>query len=176
MVTYTNPDYSEPDVALTMGDLVDDEPVLVRFHSECLTGEVFGSCRCDCGGQLEIAMAQIATERRGVILYMRQEGRGIGLANKVRAYALQDEGLDTVEANEALGFPADLRTWGAGAAMLRDLGVTQVRLLTNNPHKVQGLASHGIDIVERVPVVVPAVSENRRYLATKRQKLGHLIA
>jgi 3,4-dihydroxy 2-butanone 4-phosphate synthase / GTP cyclohydrolase II len=176
MITYTNPDYPEPDVALAMGDVAGDEPVLVRFHSECLTGDVFGSRRCDCGEQLQAAMAQVAAAGSGVILYMRQEGRGIGLVNKIRAYALQDEGLDTVEANEALGFPADLRTWGAGAAMLHDLGVRRVRLMTNNPCKVQGLTSHGIDVVERLPIVVSPVNENRFYLESKRQKLGHLIA
>lgn len=164
-----------PDLALVMGDVADGDPVLVRVHSECLTGDAFGSARCDCGEQLQRAMGLIAAEGRGVLLYVRQEGRGIGLHNKLRAYQLQDQGLDTVEANERLGFPADLRTYGLGAQILRDLGVTRLRLLTNNPRKVVGLQGHGLEIVERVPLIVSAGRHNQRYLATKLQKLGHLI-
>jgi 3,4-dihydroxy 2-butanone 4-phosphate synthase/GTP cyclohydrolase II len=176
MVTaYDNPLAPNPDLALTMGDVADGEPVLVRVHSECLTGDVFGSARCDCGEQLRQALALIGREGRGVLLYVRQEGRGIGLHNKLRAYQLQDQGLDTVEANERLGFPADLRTYGLGAQILADLGVRRLRLLTNNPRKVVGLAGHGLDIVERLPLVVPPGLDNRRYLAAKRAKLGHLL-
>jgi 3,4-dihydroxy 2-butanone 4-phosphate synthase/GTP cyclohydrolase II len=175
VTAYDNPFYSEPDLALTMGDIMGANPVLVRFHSECLTGDVFGSSRCDCGDQLHMAMEQIAAEGRGVILYMRQEGRGIGLSNKLHAYRLQDQGLDTVEANERLGFAADLRTYGPGAQMLHDLGVERIRLLTNNPRKVAGLEAHGIKVLERVPLIVAAGPDNRRYLSAKRQKLGHLL-
>ena len=174
VTAYENPLYPHPDLALTMRNVADGEPVLARVHSECLTGDVFGSARCDCGEQLQRAMALIAAEGRGVLLYVRQEGRGIGLHNKLRAYQLQDQGLDTVEANERLGFPADLRTYGLGAQILRDLGVTRLRLLTNNPRKVVGLAGHGLEIVERLPLVVTPGADNRRYLATKREKLGHL--
>ncbi len=176
MVTaYDNALYPEPDLALAMGDVIGDDPVLVRFHSECLTGDVFGSSRCDCGDQLRMAMEQIASVGRGVILYMRQEGRGIGLTNKLRAYQLQDRGLDTVEANEHLGFPADLRTYGPGAQILRDLGVRRIRLLTNNPRKLAGLKAHGLEIVERVPLITTANQDNRHYLYVKREKLGHLL-
>ncbi len=162
-------------LALVMGNVNDGRPVLVRVHSECLTGEVFGSQRCDCGAQLDRAMEMIAAEGRGVILYMRQEGRGIGLCNKLRAYALQERGLDTVEANHQLGFPADLRDYRVGAHILIDLGIHEVRLLTNNPQKVKGLERHGLRVVERVPLIVPPTAENWAYLRTKRDKMGHLL-
>ncbi len=162
-------------LALVMGDVDGDRPVLVRAHSECLTGEVFGSLRCDCGPQLEQAMAIIAAEGRGVILYIRQEGRGIGLCNKLRAYALQEQGFDTVEANERLGFLPDLRDYGTGAQILADLGIEELRLLTNNPRKVVGLEGYGMHVVERIPLIVPATAENRAYLQAKREKLGHLL-
>jgi 3,4-dihydroxy 2-butanone 4-phosphate synthase/GTP cyclohydrolase II len=162
-------------VALVFGDVTTPEPVLVRVHSECLTGDVFGSLRCDCGFQRDMAIKAIAEKERGVFLYMRQEGRGIGLHNKIRAYALQDDGADTVEANAQLGFPPDLRHYGIGAQILVDLGVEQMRLLTNNPTKVVGLESYGIHITERVPLVVESNPENISYLRTKRDKLGHLF-
>jgi 3,4-dihydroxy 2-butanone 4-phosphate synthase/GTP cyclohydrolase II len=162
-------------LALVKGDVGGDEPVLVRVHSECLTGDVFGSGRCDCGHQLHNAMRMIQKEGRGAILYMRQEGRGIGLENKLHAYHLQEKGLDTVEANIKLGFPPDLRDYGAGAQMLVDLGISKVRLLTNNPCKIKGLAGYGIEIVERVPIVVEATEHDKRYLDTKRDKMGHMI-
>lgn len=162
-------------VALVKGEISTDEPILVRVHSECLTGDLFGSLRCDCGLQMECALMQIERAGRGVFLYMRQEGRGIGLENKIRAYVLQDEGRDTVQANEDLGFPPDLRDYGIGAQILVDLGVRKMRLLTNNPRKVVGLKAYGIDIVERVPVEVPPNENNIRYLATKRDKLGHFL-
>lgn len=163
-------------IALTKGDPTDAKPILVRVHSQCLTGDVFGSLRCDCGEQLEIALQTIEKEGRGVLLYMRQEGRGMGLKEKLRAYQLQDkDGLDTVEANEHLGFPADLRDYGIGAQILADLGVRKMRLMTNNPQKVKGLSGHGLEIVERVPLETQPNTFNRRYLETKRSKLGHLI-
>jgi 3,4-dihydroxy 2-butanone 4-phosphate synthase / GTP cyclohydrolase II len=163
-------------VALVVGDPSGDEPVLVRMHSECLTGDVFGSLRCDCGEQLEHAMELIAAEGRGVIVYLRgQEGRGIGLHNKFRAYQLQDQGFDTVEANEQLGFPPDLRHYGIGAQILGDLGVTRMRLLTNNLQKVAALEGHGIEEVERIPLIVEPNKYNRRYLETKQTKMGHLL-
>lgn len=163
-------------LALVMGDIATPEPVLVRVHSQCVTGDVFGSMRCDCGEQVQLALARIAEEGRGVLLYMRQEGRGIGLCNKVRAYSLQDgHGLDTVEANEALGFPADRRDYGIGMQILVDLGVRRMRLLTNNPAKRAGLEGYGLEIVERVPIQPTVTPYNRRYLETKRDKLGHLI-
>ena len=175
MVVYETPAADAPQVALTMGPIDDGRPVLVRMHSECLTGDVFGSLRCDCGEQLDAAMAAVANEGRGVVCYLRQEGRGIGLTNKVRAYALQDGGLDTVEANLALGFPPDARDYGMGAQMLADLGVRQIRLLTNNPTKQYALAGFGLEIVERLPLHVPPHAENAGYLATKKTKLGHLL-
>ncbi len=162
-------------MALIMGDIVTDEPVLVRVHSECVTGEVFGSLRCDCGEQIALAMDTIAKEGRGVLLYMRQEGRGIGFHNKIRAYALQDQGLDTVEANLSLGFEADLRDYGVGAQILADLGLHDIRLLTNNPKKVIGLESYGLKVVEIVPIITPANPHNYHYLETKQKKLGHLL-
>ncbi len=162
-------------VALVKGDITDGEPVLVRVHSECFTGDTLGSQRCDCQDQLHAAMMHVEQEGRGVVLYMRQEGRGIGLTNKLLAYALQDQGKDTVEANEALGFKADLRDYGIGAQILVDLGIRQMRLMTNNPKKVVGLESYGLEIVERVPIDVGANENNARYLETKRSKLGHLL-
>jgi 3,4-dihydroxy 2-butanone 4-phosphate synthase/GTP cyclohydrolase II len=162
-------------VALTMGDLSTGGPALVRVHSQCLTGDVFGSLRCDCGPQMHAALAAIAKEGRGVFLYMRQEGRGIGLANKLKAYVLQDQGLDTVQANLKLGFAADLRDYGIGAQILHDLGVRQIELMTNNPRKVVGLEAFGLEIVRRRPIEVATNVNNRRYLATKRDKLGHLL-
>lgn len=160
-------------VALVMGELTG--PVLLRVHSECMTGDLFGSLRCDCGPQLHFALKQIGLAGQGVVLYLRQEGRGIGLANKLRAYALQDEGLDTVEANLRLGFPADLRRFDVAAHMLEALGVSQVRLMTNNPRKVSTLQDAGVNVVERVPVRIEPQSENEHYLATKALKLGHHI-
>ena len=162
-------------VALVKGDIPGDEPVLVRVHSECLTGDVFGSLRCDCGDQIKLAMQAIAEEGRGVFLYMRQEGRGIGFHNKLRAYALQDQGMDTVEANVALGFDPDLRDYGIGAQILANLGLHNIRLLTNNPKKVVGLESYGLKIVETVPLIASPNPYNIRYLETKQKKLGHLL-
>lgn len=162
-------------LALVKGEWDVDEPVLVRAHSECLTGDALGSRRCDCGSQLQAAMKMIQKEGKGVILYMRQEGRGIGLVNKCKAYALQDCGHDTVEANEALGFKADLRDYGVGAQILRDLGIRRLRLMTNNPKKIVGLQGYGLMIEERVPIVITPNEDNLRYLQTKRDKLGHLL-
>jgi 3,4-dihydroxy 2-butanone 4-phosphate synthase/GTP cyclohydrolase II len=167
----------DPDehLALVMGDIETPEPVLVRVHSQCVTGDVFASLRCDCGEQVQQALRRISEEGRGVLLYMRQEGRGIGLHNKLRAYALQDEGMDTVEANHALGFPADRRDYGIGMQILADLGIREMRLLTNNPAKRAGLEGYGLKVVERIPIVVEPNSYNLRYLETKRTKLGHLL-
>jgi len=158
-----------------MGDIDENEPVLVRVHSECLTGDVFGSLKCDCRSQLHRAMEVISKEGKGVIVYLRQEGRGIGLVNKIKAYHLQDHGFDTVEANRKLGFPPDMRDFGIGAQILRDLGVRKIRLLTNNPKKLIGLEGYGLEIVERVPIVVGVCDYNRDYLITKKEKMGHLI-
>lgn len=162
-------------LALVKGDISDGKAVLVRVHSECLTGDVFMSRRCDCGGQLHAAMERISTEGRGVLLYMRQEGRGIGLPAKIQAYKLQESGLDTVEANAKLGFAADLRDYGTGAQILHDLGVREIRLMTNNPRKVVGLDGHRLRIVEQVPIVQPSNPDNERYLQTKKTKLGHFL-
>jgi 3,4-dihydroxy 2-butanone 4-phosphate synthase/GTP cyclohydrolase II len=173
---YENQVDNETHIALVCGDVGDGRDVLVRVHSKCLTGDVFHSGRCDCGAQLEAALARIAQEGRGVLLYLNQEGRGIGLANKIRAYELQDQGLDTVEANERLGFKADQRDYGIGAQILSDLGVKTMRLLTNNPRKFVGLQGYGLAISEAVPLEIPASETTRRYLKTKKDKLGHRLS
>lgn len=167
-------------LALTVGDLYPGrepilEPVLLRVHSECMTGDIFHSRRCDCGAQLHLAMERVQQEKRGAVIYMRQEGRGIGLENKLRAYALQEKGLDTVEANLQLGFAPDLRDYGLGAQIVSDLGIRKMRLLTNNPRKIVGLAAYGLEVVERIPLISPPTPENLSYLQTKRTKLGHLF-
>ncbi len=162
-------------VALVMGDISGEEPVLVRVHSECLTGDVFGSLRCDCGEQLALAMQRIAEEKRGVLLYMRQEGRGIGFHNKLRAYALQDNGMDTVEANVSLGFAPDLRDYGIGAQILVDLGLHEIRFLTNNPKKIIGFQGYGLEVVEQIPIIAKPNPYNIHYLETKKNKMGHLL-
>ena len=162
-------------IALAMGEIANGEPVLARIHDQCVTGDVFGSLRCDCGEQAELALQRIAAEGRGLFLYMRQEGRGIGLHNKIRAYALQDQGMDTVEANEALGFPADRRDYGIGMQILVDLGVRKLRLMTNNPAKRAGLEGYGLEVLERVPTYVKPNPHNIRYLTTKVEKMGHLL-
>jgi 3,4-dihydroxy 2-butanone 4-phosphate synthase/GTP cyclohydrolase II len=173
-VGYTNDVDPTESVALVMGEIDPDRPTLVRVHSECLTGDVFHSRRCDCGDQLESALSRLA-EEGGVLLYMKQEGRGIGLINKLKAYELQDGGCDTVEANEALGFAADLRDYGLGAQILADLGVRQMRMMTNNPKKIVGLEGYGLSVVERVPIEVPPCPDNEGYLRTKCVKMGHLL-
>ncbi|MEE9118186.1 MAG: bifunctional 3,4-dihydroxy-2-butanone-4-phosphate synthase/GTP cyclohydrolase II [Calditrichia bacterium] len=168
-------DESEHHIALVKREILDEKPTLVRVHSECLTGDVFGSRRCDCGDQLAAALQQVEREGKGVVLYMRQEGRGIGLVNKIFAYALQEKGKDTVEANKELGFKADLRDYGIGAQILKDIGLKKIRLMTNNPKKVVGLSGYDLEIVERVPIEINPNEHNEKYLKTKRDKLGHLI-
>jgi len=175
LYAYETPIEENPYVALVMGDVSDGEPVLVRIHSSCMTGDVLHSLRCECGEQLEGAMKRIAEEGRGVLVYIYQEGRGIGLVDKLKAYELQDQGFDTVEANERLGFPADLRDYGIGAQVLLDLGVKKIRYMTNNPAKLAGLEGYDLEIVERVPLVITPNCMNRRYLETKQDKLGHLL-
>ena len=175
LIAYEDTITEEAHLALVKGSWSPDEPVLVRVHSQCVTGDIFGSMRCDCGDQLASAMAMVENEGRGVVLYMKQEGRGIGLVNKLRAYKLQQEGMDTVEANEALGFKMDHRDYGIGCQILRDLGLRKLRLMTNNPTKRVGLAGYGLEIVERVPIEIPPNAVNHQYLRTKRDRMGHLI-
>lgn len=175
IIGYENKLNGEHHVALVKGDVDDGQPVLVRVHSECLTGDAFGSIRCDCGEQFATAMEQINKEGRGILVYMRQEGRGIGLINKLRAYSLQDGGMDTVEANLALGFPEDMRDYGIGAQILADLGVKRIKLLTNNPRKISGLAGYGMEVVERVAIQMNYNEKNAYYLKTKQAKMGHML-
>ncbi|MFC1900563.1 bifunctional 3,4-dihydroxy-2-butanone-4-phosphate synthase/GTP cyclohydrolase II [Chloroflexota bacterium] len=174
-IAYKSDIDADEHVALVMGDVTGDEPILVRVHSECLTGDVFGSLRCDCGEQFDLAMKRIAEEGRGVLLYMRQEGRGIGFHNKLRAYALQDNGMDTVEANVSLGFAPDLRDYGIGAQILVDLGLHDIRFLTNNPKKIIGFQGYGLEVVEQIPIIAKPNPYNIDYLETKRKKMGHLL-
>lgn len=174
-IAYKSDIDNDEHLALVMGDVTTDEPVLIRAHSECCTGDVFGSLRCDCGEQLAMAMQKIAEEERGVLIYMRQEGRGIGFHNKLRAYELQDNGMDTVDANISLGFAADPRDYGIGAQIMADLGLRKIRLLTNNPKKRVGLESYGLEVVETVPIVITPNPYNIRYLETKKNKMGHLL-
>ncbi|MFC5467824.1 bifunctional 3,4-dihydroxy-2-butanone-4-phosphate synthase/GTP cyclohydrolase II [Cohnella suwonensis] len=174
-IAYTNDVDRKEHVAFVKGDIDGSKPVLVRVHSECLTGDVFHSHRCDCGPQLEAALRQIEAEGNGVLLYMRQEGRGIGLINKLRAYHLQEQGLDTVEANAKLGFAPDLRDYGIGAQILKDIGIREIRLLTNNPRKIKGLEGYGLNVVERVPIQMSENEDNAGYLHTKKAKLGHML-
>lgn len=173
---YESPRAAETHVALVRGDIGDGQNVLVRVHSSCVTGDIFHSARCDCGPQLHAALGRIAEEGRGVLIYLNQEGRGIGLANKIRAYKLQDEGADTVEANERLGFPADMRTYQAALEMLHDLQVKSVRLMSNNPRKLEGLAGNGLAVNERLPLEIMATAATQHYLKTKKDKLGHILS
>jgi 3,4-dihydroxy 2-butanone 4-phosphate synthase / GTP cyclohydrolase II len=175
LIAYENDIDGLEHLAFVKGEITPDDVVLVRVHSECMTGDVFGSMRCDCGEQLRLAMAMIAKEGKGVLVYMRQEGRGIGLVNKIKAYSLQDEGADTVEANEALGFGDDLRDYGVGAQILNDIGVRKMRLITNNPRKIVGLEGYGLSVIERVHLELPPTPDNIHYMQTKREKLGHIL-
>jgi 3,4-dihydroxy 2-butanone 4-phosphate synthase/GTP cyclohydrolase II len=175
VIAYENDLDNQCHLAIVKGEVAGKNDVLTRVHSECLTGDVLGSLRCDCGGQLHAALSMIEKEGRGVLVYMRQEGRGIGLANKIRAYALQDKGLDTVEANEALGFSSDLRDYGLGAQIITDLGLTSIRLLTNNPAKLAGLDGHGISITRTLPLETEVNEYNAQYLSCKRIKMGHTL-